>query len=379
MERKQKEKIVNDVVSSSSFSRSHSTSVLLKFLANATLEGKDLKEATIGMELYGKTYEEDNAHIRVNIYHLRKKLDKYYEEEGKNDEWRIKIKKGQYKVDFEQNEAGQKKYNNNKEKRWLATAIIILCLISVWFMRKGEHIDLWQPFLNNGKETTLFIGDFFGIMGTTATGTLGWNRDYDINDLDDFYKFVENNPDKKDDLAPANYSYVTVMAAYGTLYLSRLFHPNDNDFDIRFTSQTSIKDITEHNSIYIGTVKNKNLFIEFFNDANSKFDIAGNILSYQNPELSIDTLINMSIGGSTYDHAVVSRFKGPNNTEQFLFFSHHDIGVKATTEKFSDKSWVKNDFKKHLGDAEYFTAVFLVKGKDRTDIGMELLFLDIFE
>lgn len=378
MERKKKEKIINDVVSSRSFSRSPSNSVLLKFLSNATLEGKDLKEATIGMELYGKTYEEDNAHIRVNIYHLRKKLDKYYEEEGKNDEWRIKIKKGQYKVDFEQNEAGLKK-NNNKEKLWLATAIIILFLVSIWFMQKGEHIDLWQPFLDNGKKTTLFIGDFFGVMGTTATGTLGWNRDYDINDLDDFYKFVENNPDKKDDLVPANYSYVTGMAAYGTLYFSRLFHPNDNNFDIRFTSQTSIKDITEHNSIYIGTVKNKNLFIEFFNDANSKFDIAGNMLSYQNPELSIDTLINMSIGGSTYDHTVVSRFKGPNNTEQFLFFSHHDIGVKATTEKFSDKSWVKNDFKKHLGDAEYFTAVFLVKGKNRTDIGMELLFLDVFE
>lgn len=377
MERNEKEKILEGIASSKTFSRAPSSCVLLKFLVDATLEGRDIKETTIGMELYGKTYQEDNAHIRVNIYHLRKKLDKYYEEEGKDDKWKIKIKKGQYQVEFEKC-TDEEKIATNKNRKIGIAATILLFPIIVWSIQNDEHIRLWQPFFNNGKETTLFIGDFFGIMGNTATGRNGWNRDYTINDLDDFYKFIEKNPSKKDELAPANYTYVTGMAAYATLNFSRLFHPQNRDFSIRYTSQASINDITENNSIYIGPLKNKNLFIEFFNDANTKFDIAGNMLSYRSQDL--DTLINMSIGdGSIYEYAIVSRFKGPNNTEQFLFFSDHDIGVKATTDKFYDKTWIEKEFVKLIGDAEYFTAIFLVKGKERTDIGMELLFLDILE
>jgi len=381
MENKEKLESLEKVLSSKTFVRAPSSSVLLRFLVEATLKNKDLKETTISMELFGKNYadEKSEAHIRVNVYHLRKKLEKYYEEEGKEDEWRIQIKKGQYQVSFEERKKEVGPIQKNNKKIYISAAVLMLLLVT-WFARREEQVFLWQPFFTNGKQTTLFIGDFFGIMGTTVTGQHGWNRDYDINNLTDYYQFVENNPDKKENISPANYPYVTGMAANGTMNISRLFHRKNIDFDIQFSSQTSAKDVSKHNSIYIGPIKNKNLFIDFFNDANPNFRIENNLLYYKNSISKMDTLISLSIDdGSVYEHAIVSRIKGPNETEQFMFFSDHDIGVKATTEKISDPQWVRENLSSALDNNPYFTAVFLVKGKNRTNFELELLFMESLE
>lgn len=381
MNKEEKIAIIDHITSSSTFKRAPSSCVLLKFLAEATFNGQDLKETTIGMELYGKSYEDEKsaANIRVNVYHLRKKLEKYYQGEGADDQYQVRIKKGQYQVDFIKNREDVASTNRAKYSICFA-ALVLVMAVAFWLLSRKENIPLWQAYFENGKETTLFIGDFFGIMGTTATGEHGWNRDYNINNIEDYYRFLEDNPDKKGLITPANYPYVTGMAANGTMNISRLFHRQDKDFNIRFSSQTSIKDISETNSIYIGPIKNGNSFIDFFNDANPHVSITRGILHFQDPEKKIDTLVNLSIDdGQTYEHAVVSRYKGPNETEQFVFFSDHDIGVKATTEKFADVNWLDSQFKELFKDSEYFTAIFLVKGKERTSMELELLLWDVLE
>jgi len=382
MENREKLESLEKVLKSKTFVRAPSSSVLLKFLVEATLQNKDLKETTISMELFGKNYadEKSEAHIRVNVYHLRKKLDKYYEEDGRDDEWKIIIKKGQYQVSFEERKKEIIPQKSNGKYYYIASFVLLMLLFAGWYSQKEEKAVLWQSFFDNGKQTTLFIGDFFGIMGTTVTGQHGWNRDYDINNLSDFYEFIESNPEKKLEMSPANYPYVTGMAANGTMNISRLFHRKDKDFDIQFSSQTSAKDVSKHNSIYIGPIKNKNLFIDFFNDSNPKFKIVNNLLYYKNDQAKIDTIISLSIDdGSVYEHAIVSRIKGPNDTEQFIFFSDHDIGVKATTEKFSDPNWIKLNLDPALYKTPYFTGVFLVKGKNRTNFELEMLFMESLE
>ena len=382
MDQSEKIQALNHILKHKLFSRSPSTSMLLKYLVEASIANKDLKENTISMELYGKDYadEKSAAHMRVNIYHLRKKLEKYYSSDGKNDEIVLGIKKGQYQVEFtERSKDPELIIRTRRKKRYFFIAGgIVLAIILTFFSIYHKSTPIWEPFFSNSKPTTLFIGDFFGIMGVTVTGRSGWNRDYDINNLQDYYNYLEANPEKKDEIYPATYPYVTGMAANGTMHISRIFHSNDRDFDIRFTSQTSIKDISAVNSIYIGPVKNKNIFLDLFNDNNSKFKIDQTTIAYKDAAAERDTLINLSIeDGSIYEHVVVSRMKGPNGTEQFMFFSDHDIGVKATTEKFTDIYWVEDVFYKMIGEkVEYFTAVFLVKGKERTSLELELLIWD---
>jgi len=54
------------------------------------------------------------------------------------------------------------------------------------------------------------VGDFFGVLGKTATGKIGWNREYDLNSAEDFYVFKKKHPEITN-IRPAQYTYLTGM------------------------------------------------------------------------------------------------------------------------------------------------------------------------
>ena len=60
---------------------------LLRYLTDATNEGKDLKETTIAMEVFerdSRFHPGEDSVVRSSIYNLRKKLDVYYLDEGRD-------------------------------------------------------------------------------------------------------------------------------------------------------------------------------------------------------------------------------------------------------------------------------------------------------
>ena len=78
-------------------------------------------------------------------------------------------------------------------------------------------------------------------------------------------------------------------------------------------------------------------------------------------------------GKNGEDFSIISRFKGPQNNEYFLFFSNHDIGVKATVEKFTNKDSLEVFEKKYLKNHDNFTAIFKAHGRERTNLKVETL------
>jgi len=282
----EKIQILNVVLESKTFSKSPTSTSLLRFLVEATIQKRELKETTVGLELFGSQFLDQNnsSRIRVNIW----------------------------------------------------------------------------------KDTTVIVGDFFGFMAKTQTGRIGWNRDYQINSLDQFYEYQSK----------ATYSYLTGMGAISVHQLAKLFASRNQDFSIRFSSKSSYEDIKEHNSIYIGPTKNENKFIQYFNERNLHFKIEGRKLYYNNPEKKKDTILNLDIEGSAYEYAIVSRLKGDKGTEQFLFFSDHDMGVIGAVEYFCNAEKLKEFKESHLDNTETFTAVFVANGKERTNLDLNLILLD---
>ena len=68
----------NSIGSSSTYIR------LLRFLVDCTLSETIPKEQAIAEHLFGKnSINSDTSKIRVYVYHLRKKLKLYFENEGK--------------------------------------------------------------------------------------------------------------------------------------------------------------------------------------------------------------------------------------------------------------------------------------------------------
>jgi len=383
MTNEEKTSQLKHILNSEAFKKSPTSSRLLQFLVTSTINGKELKETTVGIELFGQNFlkDENSSRIRVNIYNLRKKLESYYDDEGINDSLKIEIRKGQYYTQFITNKEKETVIDYKKKFRTLLTFSALLFGSTLFFIIQAFYkppVPIWNAFFKNKKETILVVGDFFGILGKTATGKIGWNRDYNLNSPKDFYSYKKKHPELDTSITPSTYTYLTGMGPIATNNISKLFTRQKKDFTIRFSSKLDYKDIKENNTIYIGPIKNENKFLNFITEKSKNFNLNGNQLHYKNIQKKKDTIIDLFTTGENREYAIVSRIKGIDKDipERFLFFSNHDIGVVATVEYFINYKTLKAFQKQYLVDNESFTAVFLVEGKERTNLGLKLVLVD---
>lgn len=381
---KEKYDTLQKILNSKTFSKSTTTNVLLKFLVECTIQNKEISAYTIGRELFGNNYDQEKTEVnaRVNIYHLRKKLTKYYDIEGINDLIVISITSGQYSVTFSEKENLKK----SGLKKWLiigsvAFILILLALLVQLHNNKNNHI--WTPLFNNDLETTLYLGDLFGYTGPSRFGHMGWHRDFSINSSEDFITESKKAPEKFADVKPAKFNYVVFDNVLNIKPFTKLFTIRDYDFSINTASDFKIRSIKDRNTIYAGPLFLQSPFNELFNNfANNVFlelktePYIQYTLNYTNEEKEHKTINIDSKKGGSGEYAVASVFNGPNNSRHYMFFSDHGMGLLATIEYFTNIDSIRAFSEKHLQDSNEFIAIFFVKGIDRTNMSMELVFID---
>ncbi|CAM4110548.1 helix-turn-helix domain-containing protein [Zobellia nedashkovskayae] len=367
--------VVYKIKDSETFKNAPTSRGLLQYLYEATKRGEHLKEAVIELEFFrnDENQEKNNPRVRVNIYNLRKKLTAYYETEGSTDSWQLKIDKGQYKVRFIKRQAPAGWMRKVTWSQILPYGLFLVALIMLVVTNISSKTPLlWESFLNSEKSTNLILGDHFGTMGETMTGGRGWTRDFEINSVDEFYDLLEVKPELQGVLHPANYSYTTRMAAMATQQFQQFFQANDKPISIRFSTQTTLPEIKEGNAIYAGPIKNENQFIGFFNDANAYFNLSGKTLKLSGHPTMKDSLFTFGTSLVDQEYAIVAKYPSIGNSEHFVFFSQHDIGVSATVEYFTNNDSLQKFQKEHLKGKKYFTALFKVKGQNRVDTDLKL-------
>lgn len=369
--------VIIKITESDTFKNAPTSIALLQYLYKASSENTNLKETLIDIEFFGskKGSEKNTTRVRVNIYNLRKKLVAYYESEGKDEKWQVSIPKGQYQITFTktQSELKRIKTNFNWKIAIPYTALCVCLSYIVVLITPATKPKIWKPFLNENSKTKLFIGDLFGISGTTITNHNGWTRDFHINSSKDFYHFIDQNPSFKDKIHPSNYTYTTTMAAIAAQKIQSLSQTHNKTFPIRFTTKSSISEIKQGNAIYTGPIKTNNLFIPFFNEGNKYCTIQDKKLFIKNHPSIKDISYNLNSFNDTEEYAIVSLYPATGNTKHFVFFSQHDIGVNATIEYFTNNDSLQKFSDNYLKDKEFFTAIFKVKGQDRTSIDLKLV------
>lgn len=363
------------IILSNSMKKSPASVTLLKFLVQCTIDNVDVKESVIGLHLVGNKYnsEKSNARIRVSVYHLRKKLEQYYKEEGAGAPWRLHIEKGQYGVSvvYTSKETLKPIVGVSGYKNLLIISLLMVLGVVVFKPYLNRVPRLWKGFFNNSKNTTLYVGDAFGYSAVTTTGHWGWQRDYSINSLKELYQLLDTTEIDKSKIKPASYAYITMMGVDAAVHFTRYFSQYNQTFGVRKASDATVSDIKDENVIYAGPIKTNNLFIQLFVADNQSFSYKNNTLYYNR-----DKHVEFISDAQTREYAVVSRSKRTADTEQWFFFSDHDIGVKAVVEYFTNNDSVQHFTDQHLNGKECFTAIFNVKGIDRENMGMELLLVD---
>ncbi|MDO6818487.1 hypothetical protein [Zobellia sp. 1_MG-2023] len=373
--KKIEQEVVSKIRDSETFKNAPTSRGLLQYLYEATKRGEHLKETVIELEFFknSQTDEKSNPRVRVNIYNLRKKLATYYASEGSTDAWQLKIDKGQYKVRFVKKQVPAGWVQKMSWTQILPYALLLLALIVLLVNKMPlKKPLLWESFLDSDTSTNVVLGDHFGAMGKTMTGGRGWTRDFQINSVDEFYDLLKRKPELQGVLRPANYSYTTRMAAMATQHLQQFFQTYDQQFSIRFSTQTTLPEIKEGNAVYAGPVKNDNQFIGFFNDANPYFKLSGQTLELSGHPTKKDSSFAFGASSVDQEYAIVSKYPGIGTTEHFVFFSEHDIGVSATVEYFTNADSLKTFETKYLKGKKYFTALFRVRGKNRVDTDLKM-------
>ncbi|WP_075589838.1 hypothetical protein [Labilibacter marinus] len=366
------------ILKSKIFTKATTTKVLLKYIVECTIQNKEISATTIGLEIFGNRYnpEKNDVNIRVNISHLRKRLIQYYQDEGINDSIILSIEPGQYRVSFTKKSKAKPKRKRNVFI--LGFSVIAIIIAFIFFFSKSNE-KVWQQTLRNGHETTLYLGDVFGYDGPTAFGNNGWHRDFSINSPKEFYERTNNNPAKYNAYKPGRFTFVNFENSYIIKPISQYLALYKYDFSIRPTSDFNIRAVKVENTIYAGAYFTQHAFIDLFNE------LAINIKLKLDGKLNVPDKLLHILNNKTYhlnaksvneELALVGVFNGPNNTRHKMFFSNHGIGLVALVEYFTNTDSLVAFSDKYIEESNEFIALYNVKGKDRTNISMELIFID---
>lgn len=372
------------ILKSKSFALSGVYKNLLEYLTEATLKGEKPKEFTIGNEVFGQDVNDSGtSRVRVSVYKLRKRLDKYYKEEGAHDRIRFVIPKGGYSLEF--------KANTDFNKRGVNLNLLIIFFVFFllggisliyYFKRESDYkklrkTEFWNEFINNKKETVVVAGDFFmfqDLRYEREHGRFVNIRDIRINSEQQLLEYLDSDStlNRDDFVVLTSATYMPRDALYSMQYIFPLLYENKIDYQITLSSDFTWKTYKNYNIIYIGAFKN----LKALSILTDKLKIKYNNLEYS---------ISFEVGGKAekyssfyndgknIDYTVVAKLPGASDNVIYLFVSDNDIGCIAAAKRFTQLDYVRNFEKNIMKDADYFSCIYKAEGIERTGVTFDLL------
>jgi hypothetical protein len=168
------------VLASSTFMRAERLKRFLSFVCDLVLAGRgeEINEYLIGIEVFDRPAEyspgEDSI-VRRQAHALRKKLDEYYQGEGKDTRIRIELPLGHYAAVFRVVEEAVVKEASAPVRPWrrwgltagLTAAVAVIVFLAGWLAGHVARADavpmsasmhwLWQPWLNDASGVTICL------------------------------------------------------------------------------------------------------------------------------------------------------------------------------------------------------------------------------
>lgn len=254
---------------------------LLSYLAEKSLlgEAENLKEYTIGVDIFGKPQDYDprsDASVRFQAGKLRQKLKEHYSSGGLDDPVHIGLPKGHFQLVFSSNA------NANGARRvvwrltaWriatftlaatLAVALILLGrsrmelsesrrLTDYWrALWTPELEEIWKPFLKSSRPTVVSLGTpLFAQFGPVFV------RDTRIREWSDLTKSeaVEAVRERlHQDVSGPSFPFTGIGEAHGAVLLAKLWMGKRDDFLFKGSQSVAWEDVLACNVIFLGSPK----------------------------------------------------------------------------------------------------------------------------
>ncbi len=380
-------KYLQKILQSRQFSKSKISCDLLGYLVNASIENKNPKEYTIGIELFGKNYGDEvkqDSNIRVYIHNMRKKLHEYYEEEGSKDAVVFVLERGKYKIHFKT----RKEYESGKPKTFFYSFLVSLGLTAIFaglFFLKGSDredeypwkgLPVWQEFADNGKGTLLVLGDYFVFSGTLPSGKEGIYRDFSINSAEDFEKLLNEKPELGKTVSRSHLTYLSKMSVFCESDIYKVFARTGADIQVKLLSDIQPSDLKSNNIIFIGNYKNMGIFGNVIREMKFSFGIANSSIQYIFSNDPCAQVYEAPGDGLTEeDFALVVHTPGYDGNRFLFFLSSRDIGNISIVSQLTNPVYLEQFAEEQLKPLKKsdFKALYKVQGINKTDLSFELI------
>jgi hypothetical protein len=346
------------ILGSTAFSKSPVNRELLKYLVQVSLRGERPKEYQIAADVFGRKIGEDKeTNVRVYILNLRKKLQEYYQNEGK---------------EF------LKKMAFSRAPLLLFLSFMVLTLsvaILLYSPSRKTKIDFWKPFLTNNHPVFLVLGDHYFFRSRIATGQIATVRDNQINSDADFERFLSKNPSKNPEMEKSDLTYINNQAPIGLFHIMNILG-GGTTIKMDYSSRVRMDDFRGYHVIFVGSFKTLQILSPAVEKMGLKYDIENSLLEYRTSD-STFTFDNHDDRYLNYEYAGLIHFTTNDGRHVVFFLCDNDIGNIALVKYMTTHATIK-PFEKALKEisGENFKGVFLVKGQKRTDFEISLVRLD---
>ncbi len=402
----EKRRILEKIIHSEEFANNEVYQKFLSYLVEASIEKRNLKEATIAMEYFDRNARFNPAEdptVRVHFHNLRKKLQTYYLSEGKEDKIRLCAPKGKYEISFDQVEIPR---SNPKFRISLRNISFFLLfplafgVIYLWSSNKEtrkvlsqyQHQNnewIWSEFFENDKPILLVFGDYYGYE--IYNGDIKRRvtiRDETINSENDLELFLSKYPDFNDMITKRGKSALLRRDVEWFWNIVPLLYPHYQNIQVKICSQLDWKDIQDNNIIFLGSFKTLGIFNYFINKSKIRYEHFPHQIHLLNSEK--DTLktfrsLYAEVPFKKYnkDYAIALKIPGPANNHIFIFAGFYFIGIDGALKYFMHPS-IRTQKSANISETiqqkpKYFESIFEVEGFQTTRLKIEILEFNEFK
>ncbi|HRU93164.1 MAG TPA: hypothetical protein P5268_09060 [Candidatus Marinimicrobia bacterium] len=391
-----RKKLLEKILQSKEFSSSKIYASYLTYLVEAAEKGKKLKEISIAIEFFGKDANFNPAEdtiVRTHTYNLRKKLQNYYYDEGKDDKYRLRIPKGQYEVTFVP--ALENTYHPKRILRvmireykiTLIVTLVILLIIAIIYNFNLQHqlssyriIDkqdpIWSEYLQSKQPVLIVLGNHFFFDDYSekfkSNITIRHGR---VNSYEDFNALQSQFPENV--LKPSDEPYFPYHSIWSLPPVLSILNSVGQKPILRMSSLITPQTLGEYNIIFLGSIKTLYILKHTLSQSHFSFEILPHIITYTNGDSSRTFQTNLHSTGLNEDLVLAVKLPGPADNSIFIIASYHSLGAPEVVNQLTQTNFRKQIEQKFIEKygymPHYFEILFRVNGIDKTAYSTEML------
>lgn len=396
-----RDKLLEKILNSQEFISSSIYGKYLQYLVDAALQEKNLKETTIAIEFFEKDSQFNPAEdtiVRSHTYKLRKKLERYYFTEGKDDKYRFRVPKGHYHVTILQ--VSDLAYKPRNILKWMVKhypiVIIFILLISLQLLWNNNQslqtqldryhiIDkdnfIWKEYLQSKLPILVVPGDHFMFNAYIKQ----YDRQVSIRDVTiNSRQEMEDLKTKYSDFSiePAPEPYFPYHSVWSLPAIFSILSSTNQTPILRRSSSINPQMLDEYNIIFVGSIKTLYTLRHTIENSHFGFKISPHIITYTPPDSSKPQHFSTPLHstGPNEDLVLTLKLPGPKSNCIMIIASYHSLGAPEIANYFTSKdsqTEMENIFLNKVGRVpQYFEILFKVVGIDKTAYSKEILILN---